>query len=807
MRTSYMDYAMSVIVGRALPDARDGLKPVHRRVLFAMHELGNEWNRAYKKSARVVGDVIGKYHPHGDQSVYDTIVRMAQDFSLRYELVDGQGNFGSLDGDPAAAMRYTEIRMSRVASEILADLEKETVDFIPNYDGTTHEPVVMPARLPNLLINGSSGIAVGMATNIPPHNLGEVVRAALAVIEDPEIKTTGLLKYVKGPDFPTGGLIYGRDQVVKALTTGRGIIQMRARVDTEDDDRTGKARLVVSEIPYQVNKARLIEKIAQLVQGKQLDGIADLRDESDRNGVRVVIELKKDAIPLVVLNNLFKHTPMQESFGVIMLALIEGRPRLLDLKGMITAFLDHRKEIITRATAFDLRKAEARLHILDGLKIALDNLDAVIKLIRKAKDAPTAKAGLIKRFKLSDAQSQAILEMRLQRLTGLERDKILEEHKQTKALIRKLKKILSDEREVMKIIAGELEKLVEQHGDKRRTEIIAATTEISIEDMIAEEDMVVTVSHEGYVKRTPVSQYSAQKRGGKGRIGARTRGEDFVEKMFVASTHDYLLFFTSVGRVYWKKVHELPLAGRAARGKAIVNLLALGPGETLSAFLSVRKFSDNAYVVFTTAKGTVKKTPLSDYSRPRQAGIIAIKLRKEDRLIGACLTDGNQQLALSTRAGMVVRFKEGEVRSMGRGAAGVKGAGLAKADEVVSMEVVSPDDTLLTISENGYGKRSRVKDYRLVHRAAKGVITMKVTKKTGPVVGVLKIADDDDEFIAVSSGGKLIRTSAADIRVIGRNTQGVRVVKLDSEDGREQVASVALVADREAPAGVGEDTE
>ena len=479
MRTSYMDYAMSVIVGRALPDARDGLKPVHRRILFAMHELGNEWNRTYKKSARVVGDVIGKYHPHGDQSVYDTIVRMAQDFSLRYELVDGQGNFGSLDGDPAAAMRYTEIRMSRVASEILADIEKETVDFIPNYDDTTHEPVVMPARLPNLLINGSSGIAVGMATNIPPHNLGEVVRAALAVIEDPEIKTTGLLKYVKGPDFPTGGLIYGRDQVVKALTTGRGIIQMRARVDTEEDDRTGKARLVVSEVPYQVNKARLVEKIAQLVQGKQLDGIADLRDESDRNGVRVVIELKKDAIPLVVLNNLFKHTPMQESFGVIMLALIEGRPRVLDLKGMITAFLGHRKEIITRATAFDLRKAVARLHILDGLKIALDNLDAVIKLIRKAQDAPTAKAGLIKRFKLSDAQSQAILEMRLQRLTGLERDKILEEHKQTKALTRELKKILADEREVMQMIATELEMLAAQYGDKRRTEIVNAGTEIS----------------------------------------------------------------------------------------------------------------------------------------------------------------------------------------------------------------------------------------------------------------------------------------------------------------------------------------
>ena len=800
MRTSYMDYAMSVIVGRALPDARDGLKPVHRRVLYAMHQLGNEWNRGYKKPARVVGDVIGKYHPHGDQAVYDTIVRMAQEFSLRYQLIDGQGNFGSLDGDPAAAMRYTEIRMARVTSEMLADIEKETVDFAPNYDDTTTEPLVMPARLPNLLINGSSGIAVGMATNIPPHNLGEVARAALAVIEEPDIKTKALLQFVKGPDFPTAGLIYGREQVIRALTTGRGIIQMRARVEVEEDDRSGRARLAVTEIPYQVNKARLIEKIAELVQNKRLDGIADLRDESDRTGVRVVIELKKDAIPLVVLNNLFKHTPMQESFGVIMLALVDGRPRLLDVKGMITCFLDHRKEIITRATAFDLRKADARLHILDGLKIALDKLDAVIKLIRKAKDAPTAKDGLVKRFKLSEAQSQAILEMRLQRLTGLERGKILEEHKQTKALIRKLKKILADEREVMRIIAGELESLVKQYGDKRRTEIVDATTEISVEDMIAEEDMVVTVSHEGYVKRTPVSQYTAQKRGGKGRIGARTRGDDFVEKMFVASTHDYLLFFTSIGRVYWKKVHELPLATGRARGKAIVNLLALGPGETLSAFLAVREFSGDAAVVFATAKGIVKKTPLADYSRPRTAGIIAINLGKDDRLIDVRLTDGTTQLALSTRAGMVVRFREAEVRSMGRAAAGVKGARLAKDDEVVSMEVVSPDETLLTISENGYGKRSRVKDYRLVRRSAKGVITMKVTRKTGPVVGVLKIVSDDDEFIAVTNGGKLIRTSANDIRVMGRNTQGVRLVKLESEDGTaEHVASVALVADKYAP--------
>ena len=577
MRTSYMDYAMSVIVGRALPDARDGLKPVHRRVLYAMEDLGNQWNKTYKKSARVVGDVIGKYHPHGDQAVYDTIVRMAQDFSLRYMLIDGQGNFGSVDGDPAAAMRYTEIRMSRVTGEMLADIEKETVDFSPNYDDSTVEPSVLPARLPNLLVNGSSGIAVGMATNIPPHNLTEIGRAVLALIENPDTTIKQLMKLVKGPDFPTGGFIYGRAPIAQAYTQGRGILRMRARAEIEENEKTNRARIIVSEIPYKVNKSRLIEKIANLVHAKRLEGISDLRDESDRRGMRIVIELKRDAIAEVVLNNLFKYTPMQESFGVIMLAVVDGRPRLLNLKAMLECFIEHRKEIITRATAFDLRKAEARLHILEGLKIALDNLDAVIKLIRKAKDGPAAKTELTTKFKLSEAQAQAILDMRLQRLTGLERDKILGEHKEVSALIKRLKKILSSEKEILKIIGQDTQNLIEQYGDERRTEIVDATSEINVEDMIVEEEMVVTFSHEGYVKRTPTSQYRAQKRGGKGRIGAKTRGEDFVADMFVASTHAYILFFTTTGRVYWKKVHELPQASRTARGKAIVNLLALEP--------------------------------------------------------------------------------------------------------------------------------------------------------------------------------------------------------------------------------------
>ena len=686
--------------------------------------------------------------------------------------------------------------MARIAGELLADIEKETVDFVPNYDDTTSEPAVLPARLPNLLVNGSSGIAVGMATNIPPHNLREVVEALKALIKDPSLSVKRLMRYVKGPDFPTGGIIYGRGAIVDAYTRGRGILQVRARVNTETDKRTGRTRIIVNEIPYQVNKARLIERIAGLVNEKKIEGISDLRDESDRRGMRIVIELKKDAIPEVILNNLYKHTPLQDSFGVIMLAIVDNRPRLLDLKELLQLFIEHRKEIVTRATAFDLRKAEARLHILEGLKIALDHLDAVITLIRKAKDGPTAKSQLMAKFKLSDIQAQAILDMRLQRLTGLERGKIVEEYKQTKALIKRLRAILADEREVLKIVADQLDALAKQYADERRTEIVDATTEISLEDMIVEEDMVVTVSHDGYIKRNAVSLYRQQRRGGRGKIGASTKGGDFVAHMFVASTHSYLLFFTNRGRVYWKKVHELPQAGRAARGKAIVNLLALGPGEKLSAFLPVREFSEGRYVLFATAGGTVKKTPLMDYSRPRSTGIIAIRLEDQDELISVRLTDGNQQVVLSTREGMAVRFKEQDVRAMGRAAAGVRGISLSEGDRVVSMDVVQPGSSLLTVSEFGYGKRSPAESYRLVRRGARGVKTMRVTERTGLVVGVLQIADENEDVMLVTNGGKLIRIPVADVRVIGRNTQGVRLVHL-SEDG-ETVVSVAPVADKDA---------
>ena len=796
MRRSYMDYAMSVIVGRALPDVRDGLKPVHRRVLFAMHELGNEWNKAPKKSARVVGDVIGKYHPHGDSAVYDTIVRMAQDFSMRYPLVAGQGNFGSIDGDPPAAMRYTEVRLARVAGEMLADLDKETVDFIPNYDETTHEPAVLPSKIPNLLINGSSGIAVGMATNIPPHNLVEICNALLAVIADPEIKLDSLLRIVTGPDFPTGGIIYGRQPILDAYRTGRGILTVRAQAGTETEERTGRTRIVVTEIPYQVNKTRLLEKIAELVNDKKLEGISDLRDESDRDGMRVVIELKRDAVPLVVLNNLYKHTPMQESFGIILLALVGGRPRLLGLKELLEEFLAHRKEIITRATAFDLRKAEARLHILEGLKIALDNLDAVIKLIRASKDAAAAKEGLLANFGLSEIQAQAILDMRLQRLTGLEREKILEEYRETQKTIERLKQILADESEVLNIIAADLEALKKQYGDERRTQIVDASSEITIEDMIVEEEMVVTVSHDGYIKRNAVSLYRQQRRGGRGKVGAATKGDDFIAHMFTASTHDYILFFTNRGRVYWKKVHEVPQAGRSARGKAIVNLLQLEAGEQLSAFLSVREFREDAYILFATARGIVKKTPLLEYSRPRSSGIIAINLSDGDELIAARLTTGEEQVALATQSGQLVRFKEDEVRPMGRGAAGVRGVRVGADDRMVAMEIVRPGATLLTVSANGMGKRSPIDDYRLIRRGGSGVRTMEVTPKTGPVVRVLQILSDEDEVMLVTNGGKMIRIAMRNVRVQGRITQGVTLFRLETGVG-EQVVSVAPVVEKD----------
>ncbi|HET9064136.1 MAG TPA: DNA gyrase subunit A, partial [Candidatus Binatia bacterium] len=671
--------------------------------------------------------------------------------------------------------------MSRMAGEMLADIDKETVDFVPNYDDTTQEPSVLPAKIPNLLINGSAGIAVGMATNIPPHNLTEVVDALLEVIADPDVPLRRLLQIVKGPDFPTGAAIHGRGPIVDAYTTGRGILQVRAKVETEEDERTGKARLIVTEIPYQVNKARLIEKIAELVNEKKIEGIADLRDESDRTGMRVVIELKKDAYPEVVLNNLYKHTPMQDSFGVIMLALVDGRPRLLNLKELLSYFLEHRKEIITRATRHDLRKAEARLHILEGLKIALDHLDAVIRLIRASVDTPSAKQGLMDSFGLSEIQAQAILDMRLQRLTGLERDKILEEHKETTELIRRLREILADVREVLKIIAQELAELRTTYGDDRRTQIVDAATDINIEDMIVEEDMVVTVSHEGYVKRSPAALYRTQKRGGRGRTSAKTRGEDFVEHVFLASTHSYLLFFTNRGRVYWKKVHELPQGSPTTRGKAIVNLLSLDPGEKVSAFLPVREFAEGRFVLFATARGIVKKTGLAEYSRPRPSGIIAIHLDSEDELIAVRVTDGQQQVALSTRSGMLVRFAESEVRPMGRAAGGVKGVNLDTDDRVVALDVVRPEAMLLTVSANGYGKRSLVDEYRLVHRGAKGVLTMNCTEKTGPVVGVLQVDEQVEDVMIVTSGGKLIRIPVAEIRVTGRHAQGVRLVNLAEE--------------------------
>jgi len=793
MRQSYMAYAMSVIIGRAIPDVRDGLKPVHRRVLYAMYDMNNAWNTPYKKSARVVGDVIGKYHPHGDVAVYDTIVRLAQDFSMRYPLVDGQGNFGSIDGDPPAAMRYTEVRMAQLAGEILADLEKETVDFAPNYDDSLREPLVLPSRVPNLLVNGASGIAVGMATNIPPHNLREVVGALVAMVEKPDISMKELMAYIPGPDFPTGGFIYGKETITQAYAEGRGIIQMRGKAFTETVKRTGKEQIIISEIPYMVNKVRLIEQIAGLVQEKKIEGIADLRDESDREGMRIVIELKRDAVSEVVINQLYKHTALQDSFGVNMLAIMDGRPKLLSLKDALKAFLDHRREVVTRRTVYDLRKAEERLHILEGLKIALDHLDPVITLIRGSKDPRSAKEGLMDNFGLTDIQAQAILDMRLQRLTGLERDKILDEHRETTELIAQLSAILADEKEVYRIIVEELKEIQERYGDDRRTKIVDQSEELSIEDLIVEEDMAVTISHEGYIKRNPVTLYRAQRRGGKGKIGTTTREEDFVEYLFVASTHSYILFFTTVGKVYWIKVHELPQAGRAAKGKPIVNLLNLEQGERVSAFLPVREFQEGRFVVFATKKGLIKKTELMAYANPRSNGIRAIGLEQGDEVIGVRLTDGQQEMILSTLDGQSIRFKEEQVRPTGREAYGVVGMRMDEGDEVVSMEMLSPGASILTVAENGYGKRSPMEEYRLQSRGGKGIITMKATEKTGRVVGVQQVTDED-QLMLVTNNGKIIRLRIKDLRVIGRNTQGVRLI--DLEEG-ERVVSLARLAESE----------
>jgi DNA gyrase subunit A len=793
MRQSYMDYAMSVIVGRALPDVRDGLKPVHRRVLYAMYDMGNSWDKPYKKSARLVGDIIGKYHPHGDTAVYDTIVRMAQDFVMRYPFIDGQGNFGSVDGDSPAAMRYTEIRMARLAEEILADIEKDTVDFIPNYDDSLKEPAVLPSRIPNLLVNGASGIAVGMATNIPPHNIGEIVDGLVALVDDPAITVKELMKYIPGPDFPTAGFIHGKEPIVQAYNDGKGIIQMRGKAFTETLKRTGKEQIIINEIPFMVNKVRLIEQIAALVQEKKIEGISDLRDESDREGMRIVIELKRDAVPEIIINQLYKHTSLQESFGINMLAIVDGRPKLLNLRDALRAFLEHRKEVVTRRTAFDLRKAEERLHILEGLRIALDNLDAVITLIRNANDPKAAKEGLVTSFGLSELQAQAILDMRLQRLTGLERDKILQEHKDTVELIGKLLAILADEKEIYKIIVTELKDIKEKFGDERRTQIIARSEEISIEDMIVDEEMAVTISHEGYIKRNPVTLYRAQRRGGKGKIGTTTKEEDFVEDLIIASMHSYILFFTTTGKVYWVKVHELPQASRAAKGKPIVNLLNLEPGERVSAFLSVREFVEGRFVVFATKKGAVKKTDLMLYSNPRASGIRAIGLEDGDEVIGVRLTDGQQELILSTLGGQSIRFKEDQVRPTGRGTYGVLGMRLDSGDAVVSMEMLNRGASILTVSEKGYGKRTEMEEYRLQSRGGKGIITMKATEKTGRIVGGQQVTDDD-QLMLVTNNGKIIRLRMRDIRVIGRNTQGVRLI--DVEEG-ERVVSLARLAEKE----------
>jgi DNA gyrase subunit A len=793
MRQSYMDYAMSVIVGRALPDVRDGLKPVHRRVLYAMYDMGNTWDKPYKKSARLVGDIIGKYHPHGDTAVYDTIVRMAQDFVMRYPFIDGQGNFGSVDGDSPAAMRYTEIRMARLAEEILADIEKDTVDFIPNYDDSLKEPAVLPSRIPNLLVNGASGIAVGMATNIPPHNIGEIVDGLVALVDNPGLTIKELMKYIPGPDFPTAGFIHGKEPIVQAYSEGKGIVQMRGKAFTETLKRTGKEQIIINEIPFMVNKVRLIEQIAALVQEKKIEGISDLRDESERECMRIVIELKRDAVAEIIINQLYKHTSLQESFGINMLAIVDGRPKLLNLRDALRAFLDHRKEVVTRRTAFDLRKAEERLHILEGLRIALDNLDAVITLIRNANDPKAAKEGLVASFGLSDLQAQAILDMRLQRLTGLERDKILQEHKETLEVIAKLLAILADEKEIYKIIVTELKDIKEKFGDERRTQIVARSEEISIEDMIVDEEMAVTISHEGYIKRNPVTLYRAQRRGGKGKIGTTTKEEDFVEYLIIASMHSYILFFTTTGKVYWVKVHELPQASRAAKGKPIVNLLNLDPGERVSAFLSVREFVEGRFIVFATKKGAVKKTDLMLYSNPRASGIRAIGLENGDEVIGVRLTDGQQELILSTLDGQSIRFKEDQVRPTGRGTYGVLGIRLDSGDAVVSMEMLNRGASILTVSEKGYGKRTEMEEYRLQSRGGKGIITMKATEKTGRIVGGQQVTDDD-QLMLVTNNGKIIRLRMRDIRVIGRNTQGVRLI--DLEEG-ERVVSLARLAEKE----------
>ncbi len=819
MKRSYMDYAMSVIVGRALPDVRDGLKPVHRRCLYAMHDMSNDYNKPYKKSARVVGDVIGKYHPHGDTAVYDTIVRMAQDFSLRYLLVDGQGNFGSVDGDNPAAMRYTEIRMKQLTHELLADLEKETVQFTPNYDESLSEPSVLPAKFPNLLVNGSSGIAVGMATNIPPHNMGEVIDAIIAIIHNPALTYEELLELVPGPDFPTGGTIYGRQGIIDGYSTGRGIIQIRAKAHVENSKKNDRQSIVVTEIPYQVNKARLITNIAELVKEKRIEGISDLRDESDRDGMRIVLDLKKDENAEVLLNQLYKHTQMQVSFGINMLAIVHNRPKLLSLADMIQCFIEHRREMVTKRTLFELKKAEARAHILIGLKIALDWLDAVIELIRASKTPPEAKQGLMEgqfadplwlermtlqgaagyegTVRLSDLQAQAILDMRLQRLTGLEREKIVQEYEDILRLIARLKEILGSDSEIMKIIIGELSEIKEKFGDRRRTEIVHQTADISLEDTIDDAEMVVTVTHTGYIKRSASDLYRAQRRGGKGKTGMKTREEDFVEQLFIASTKDYLLFFSDMGRVYRIKVYEIPEGSRTTKGKAVVNLVNVQEGEKITAIMPVKDLNrEDLFLFMATRNGIVKKTPLIEYINIRSGGINAVNLDDGDKLIAVALTDGNKDIFLASRQGKAIRFSESDARSMGRVTRGVRGMNLDNGDQVIGMEVIDPTaagSTIFTMTENGFGKRTNLDEYKGQSRGGKGIITIKTTIRNGLVVGVMQV-DDENQLMVITDQGKIIRVPVRGFSVIGRNTQGVRVMVTEEQ---EKIVAVAKLAERE----------
>jgi DNA gyrase subunit A len=829
MQQSYLDYAMSVIVGRALPDVRDGLKPVHRRVLHAMRELGNDYNKPYKKSARVVGDVIGKYHPHGDTAVYDTIVRMAQPFSMRYMLVDGQGNFGSVDGDAPAAMRYTEVRMARIAHEILADIDKDTVEFVENYDGSESEPAVMPTKVPNLLVNGSAGIAVGMATNIPPHNMNEIVNACLALIDDPAIDVQGLIEHIPGPDFPTAGIINGAQGIYAAYRTGRGRIFMRARTAIETIDKRGKEAIIVTELPYQVNKARLIEKIADLVREKRIEGISELRDESDKDGMRIVIELRKGELSDVVLNNLYKQTPLQSVFGINMVALHEGQPKLLNLKQMLEAFVAHRREVVTRRTIFDLRKARDRAHVLEGQAVALANIDEVIALIKKSPSpaeaktalvetawAPGAVTGMLKKagktdtrpdslpdgfglvdgkYHLSPVQAQAILDLRLHRLTGLEQEKILNEYKDILGKIKGLSDILSDPDKLLGVIKTELTEIRDAYGDARRTEINQDHTDLQDEDLIPEEEVVVTLSHGGYAKAQPIDVYRAQRRGGRGRSAAKVKDEDFIDKLFVANTHDTILCFSSRGKMYWLKVYQVPQASRGARGKPIVNLLPLSEGERINAILPIRQFDADNFVFMATSGGTVKKTPLSLFSRPRSSGIIAIDLRNGDRLVDVAITDGKQEIMLVASHGKAIRFKEEDVRPMGRGAAGVRGIKLPEGHEVIALSIVG-DGMILSATENGYGKRTEIDEFPIQGRGGQGVIAIQVTARNGRTVGAVQVKDED-EIMLISSSGTLVRTAVSDISIIGRNTQGVTLIRVEEGQRLVGLARIQSIEDAE----------